>query len=164
MSNQNQTVEKEVPDNNLTFDEVVTKIKGLISKSALAKLDIGLLLMKHKEVIEQHGDTEKFYEDIGINKRTAQYYKSIAGNKNVQKLRAEDKLEGLSMAKIIEKAGITPKTREIPEYEAVPVEEFKPEKCKTLRAFNAQYVLLENKVSELQKKLSEYKAEEAKAV
>ncbi len=149
-------------ENLLTLEQIVTEIKDLISKSALAKLDIGLLLIKHKEVIE-HGDTEKFYEDIGINKRTAQYYKRIAGDEKVQELRAAGKLDGLSMAKIIEVAGITSKTRETPEYKEVSVEDFKPEKCKTLKAFNVQYVLLERKVSELKKQLLEYKTEEAKA-
>ncbi len=152
------TTETEEP---LTLEQVETEIKDLISKSALAKLDIGLLLIKHEDMIE-HGDTEKFYEDIGINKRTAQYYKKIAGDEKVQELRAAGKLDGLSMAKIIEVAGITSKTRKITEYVAVPVEEFEADECKKVKIFKAQYKLLENKVSELEKQLSGYKTKETK--
>ncbi len=146
MSENNQTEEK------LTLEQVVAEIKGLISQSALAKLDIGLLLTEHKEIID-HGDVTAFYEDIGINKRTAQYYKKIAGNKKVQELREEGELDGLSMAKIIEKAEITSNSREIAEYEAVPIEKFEPSTCKKLKVFKAQYVLLEGKVSELETEL-----------
>ena len=140
-------------ENLLTLEQVVTEIKGLISQSALAKLDIGLLLIKHTEVIE-HGNTEKFYEDIGIHKRVAQYYKSIAGNKEVQKLKAEGKLDGLSMTKIIEKAGIKATGRKTEEYTEVSVEEFMPDKCNRVKIFKVQYALLENKVAKLEAELN----------
>ena len=58
--------------------------------------------------------------------------------------------------------GVSQETRKMPEYEEVPIEDFNPENCKTLKAFQVQYVLLESKVSELQKQLSEIKADEAK--
>ena len=156
MSENNQTEEK------LTLEQVVDKIKGLISRSALAKLDIGLLLTEYKETID-HGDVTAFYEDIGINQRTAQYYKKIASNETVQRLRAEGQLDGLSMAKIIEKAEIRSNPKDIPEYVEVAIEKFEPSTCKKLKAFRVQYELLSNKVKELEAKLAEHEPEEKTA-
>ncbi len=157
MSENNQTEEK------LTLEQVVDKIKGLISRSALAKLDIGLLLTEYKETID-HGDVTAFYENIGINKRTAQYYKKIASNETVQRLRSEGELDGLNMQEILVLIGARVNVRGVnndnaPQAEQVYVAKgfgsFDSDRCRSTKIFNLEYKDLSNRVSELEKELAE---------
>jgi len=80
----------------LTLEELVTEIKGLIIRSALAKIKIGELLNEHTEYIPD-AEKDAFYKNIAMSPRTAQYYMKIASNSLVQELERENKLERLNM-------------------------------------------------------------------
>ena len=146
----------------ILLEEVASKIKVLVSRSALAKIEIGELLIKHKKDIE-HGNASYFYYDIGMKERTAQYYMQIAGNEEVQRLKSEGKLEGLNMSEILMLAGF--KVNSIHKSNATPKPslsyisedgEFDYKNCKNTTIFKTQYKMLSDKVSELEAKLAKY--------
>ena len=141
----------------LSLEQVVTQIKELISRSALAKIKIGELLNEYTAEIP-HGEKEQFYKDIGMSPTTAQYYMKIASDPKVQKLKSEDKLEGLNMTTILELAGIrTQKREKVDKVEYVPVsiESFDYRKCQSTVKLKVQYGLLSNRVAELEARLVE---------
>ena len=137
--------------------QLVTNIKGLVSRSALAKIDIGILLNEHTSKIP-HGEKEQFYKDIGISDRTAQHYMKIAGNKKVQELKAAGELEGLNMSEILKLAGVKREVGKKVELVLVSIENFNPKNCSSRAVLKAQYARLSSKVDQLQKELDEYKA------
>ena len=146
-------------EKKLTLEEVVTKIKGLISKSALAKIEIGELLFKHTEAIK-HGDKEAFYKNINMSDRTAQYYMNIASNKEVQKLKKEGKLDGLNMTQILKLVGMRVNIRGVnnddapeEEYKVLGLGKFNYNKCRSTKQFKAEYEVLKDRVTELEEKL-----------
>jgi len=158
MSENNQTEEK------LTLEQVVDKIKGLISRSALAKIEIGELLNEYTSEIE-HGGKADFYKSIGMRPTTAQYYMKIASNSDVQKLKSEGKLDGLNMSEILRHIGARINVRgdnnenapqQIQEYIAVGFGNFDISKRHTLKEYKVEYEDLSKKVSELEAKLAEY--------
>jgi hypothetical protein len=109
-----------------------------------------------------------FYESIGIAPTTAQYYMKIARNETVQKMKKEGKLDGLTMAKILEVTGIKKASNnngddEPGEYTPVSVEAFADQYMKEVsrKVLRAQYAVLSNKVSELEKELAEYRSKTA---
>ena len=144
----------------LSLEELTTKIKDLIRTSALAKIEIGELLNEHTSAIKR-GGKEAFYKSIGMSDRTAQHYMKIASNEEVQKLKADEKLGGLNMTKVLELAGIRTQERKKAEkvdYITVPVESFDYNSCKSTKILKTQYGLLSNKVTELEAKLAKYEA------
>ena len=144
----------------LSLEEVADKIKRLVSRSALAKIEIGELLAEYTSEIE-HGEKADFYKSIGMEDRTAQHYMKIARDPEVQKLKRENKLEGMNMTAILAKAGLrlTNRNKDVkkPEPGRVSIEVFKGqfEKCKSTKVLKIQYALLSNKVSELEAELAE---------
>ena len=146
-------------EKKLTLEEVVTKIKGLISKSALAKIEIGELLNKHTADIK-HGGKEDFYKNIEMSERTAQHYMQIASNEVVQKLKAEDKLDGLNMSEILRLVGMRVNIRGVnnddapeEEYKVLGLGKFNYNKCRSTKQFKAEYEVLKDRVAELEEKL-----------
>ncbi len=165
MSENNQTEEK------LTLEQVVDKIKGLISRSALAKIEIGELLNEYTSEIE-HGGKEAFYKSIGMRPTTAQYYMKIASNSDVQKLKSEGKLDGLNMSEILRHIGARINVRGDNNENAPQAEQtytplgfgnFNFEKCRSTKEFKVEYEDLSKKVSELEAKIAEYQGKAAKA-
>ena len=154
MSNQTTPTAEEMTTEEVA--QLVTDIKGLVSRSALAKIEIGILLNDHTAKIP-HGGKDQFYKDIGISDRTAQHYMKIAGNKKVQELKITGKLEGLNMSEILKLAGVKREVGKKAELILVSIESFNPRKCDSRAVLKAQYEILSNKVGELQKELDEYK-------
>ena len=151
----------------LTLDEVADKIKSLISRSALAKIEIGELLNEHVKSIE-HGEKENFYKSIGMSERTAQHYMKIASNEKIQDLKAKGELNGLNMSRILELVGMRVNVRgdnnkNAPEneYKPVSLDKFDWNKCKSTRVFKAQYSVAIEKINELGKELDRYKSKSA---
>ena len=146
----------EVKELSKKLQEVAIQIKGLINRSALAKIEIGELLIENKKLI-QHGDTKAFYDNIGMHERTAQRYMEIASNKDVQKLKKEGKLDGLNMSRILELIGCRVNVRGVNNDKA-PDSEYKPfgygkfeyEKCRSTASFKIEYKILDKKVRELE--------------
>ncbi len=156
-------------NNRLTLEQVANKIKGLVTTSALAKIEIGELLIEYKKDIE-HGGLTPFYESIGMSERTGQYYMEIARHEEVQKRKKEGKLEGLNMQDLLVLIGArvnrrgddgTSKDVKKVEYKRVPVDSFDYMKCKSTKVFKVQYELLSNKVSELETKLKDLQSKSA---
>ena len=151
-------------EDKLSLEEVAEKIKGLISRSALAKIEIGDLLNKYTAEIE-HGGKEEFYKSISMSPRTAQHYMRIASNEEVQKLRAEDKLDGLNMSQILAMVGMRVNIRgvnnDITPAEYKPVENFNYDKCRSTRIFKIEYEALTGKVTELEAELETFRSKTA---
>ncbi len=146
----------------LSLEELTTKIKGLISRSALAKIEIGELLNEHTSTIK-HGGKKAFYKSIGMSDRTAQYYMKIASNKKIQELKNKGKIDGLNMSRILEIVDMRVKVRgtnneNAPQEQQAykPVKNFNSEKCRSTRIFKIEYKVLSDKVTELEAKLAEY--------
>ena len=155
----------EVKELSKKLQEVAIQIKGLISRSALAKIEIGELLIENKKLI-QHGDTKAFYSSIGMSDRTAQHYMRIASNKEVQKLKSEGKLDGLNMSKILEMVGMRVNVRgtnnedapqEQQEYKPLGLGKLDFNKCRSTKKFKAEYEMLTGEVAELKKELDALK-------
>ena len=176
MSNETATKQQQEPEQpqeqpRLSLAEVGTQIKGLISRSALAKIEIGELLNEYTaEII--HGGKEQFYKSIDMSSRTAQYYMSIASNKEVQKLKSEDKLEGLNMQEILVLIGARVNVRGVnndnapqqtQDYVAKGFGNFDISKRHTLKEYKIEYVALSSKVLELEARLAEHEGKTAKS-
>ena len=154
-------------EEKLTLEQVATKIKGLISTSALAKIEIGELLNQYTAKIK-HGDKVEFYKSIKMSTRTAQYYMKIASNEEIQKLKKEEKLDGLNMSEILKLVGMRVNVRGVNNEDA-PESEYTPKgygsfefnKCRSTRIFKIEYDVLTNKVSELQAELDRLKSKTA---
>ena len=149
------------------LEEIVSKIKDLVSRSALAKIEIGELLNKHKSLIK-HGDTEAFYKSIGMSDRTAQYYMKIASNKKVQELKSKGELDGLNMSRILELVGMRVNIRGAnndnaphKEYKVLGFGRFDYAKCKSTSDFKKEYKSLVDKVTELEEELTAFKTKTA---
>ena len=147
--------------------EVASKIRGLISKSALAKIEIGELLNEHTKEIE-HGGKKEFYTSIGMSDRTAQYYMKIASSQDVQELKKENKLDGLNMSEILALVGMRVNIRganndDAPREEYVPLGfgKFDSDRCRSTKQFKVEYKALADKVSELEDKLKKLKTQSA---
>ncbi len=153
-----QHLEEGTPIHKLSVE-----IKGLLTTSAMAKIKIGELLNDHKEDLE-HGETEAFYNSIGLNKRTCQTYMKYARNPKLQKMKKAGKLDGMTMEKIkevtgIKKAGSNNGDGESGEYTAISVEAFGDQYKKetSRKILRAQYGVLSNRVAELEKELAGYR-------
>ncbi len=143
-------------ESKMSLNELTEKIKGLISSSALAKIEIGELLNKYTSAIE-HGGKKEFYKSIGMSDRTAQYYMKIASNEQVQKRKKEGKLDGLNMSKILELVGMRVNVRgannvDAPEKEYKPLGlgNFKYDECRSTKQFKAEYKVVVDRVKELE--------------
>ncbi len=164
MSTSKKKVEK-IKDLELTLElkeehkEVFSEIRGLINTSALAKIQIGELLIKHTEKLKK-GYKIAYYAEVGLSSRTAQRYKDIASNPEVQKLKAENKLDGLNMSRILELIGCRINVRGINNDNA-PVKKYKPlgygafdyKKCRSTASFKIEYELLDERVHQLEAEL-----------
>ena len=148
-------------EEQLTLEQVATKIKGLISTSALAKIEIGELLNQYTAKIK-HGDKVEFYKSIKMSTRTAQYYMKIASNEEIQKLKKEEKLDGLNMSEILKLVGMRVNVRGVNNEDAPQAQaEYTPKgygsfdfsKCRSTRIFREEYELLAFTVTELQAEL-----------
>ncbi len=157
------------PKERLTLEQVASRIKRLISRSALAKIEIGELLIKYISDIE-HGGKANFYESIGMTERTAQHYMQIASNEKVQELKEKGELDGLNMSAILNLVGMCVKTRgvnndnapqQVQEYVSVGFENFDISKRHTLGEYKVEYVALSSKVLELEAKLAEHEGKVA---
>ena len=159
MSENNQTEEMTLEETT----EAIGKIKTLVKQTAEAKIEIGEILIECKRKIP-HGGMDEFYKSIDIRDRTAQYYMRIASNKEVQKLKAEGKFEGLNMSKILNLAGMSINVRGVNNDNAPQAEQtytplgfgsFDFKKCRSTTIFKREYEDLSSKVSELEAELAE---------
>ncbi len=142
------------------LEALATEIKDLIAQSAEAKIRIGELLNENKKQIE-HGGMLEFYKLIGMSPRTAQTYMKIANNDQVQEMKAEGKLEGLNMSRILEMIRYRVNTRGDAKAKIEHVlqnyEKFDYQKCKSTAVLKMQYEDLKNTVMKLKKELKDYK-------
>ncbi len=155
--------------NKMTLEDLASKIKKLVSKSALANIEIGELLNEYTDEIE-HGKKKEFYKSIGMPATTAQYYKRIAANEEVQKLKKEGKLDGLNMSHILELCDMRVNIRgtnndNAPQknqpYTALGYGKFDFTKSHTIKEFRAEYKELNDRVSELEAELEALRSQTA---
>ncbi len=153
--------------NKMSLEELTEKIKGKLTVSAMATIEIGELLNEYKKDIE-HGGMKEFYTSIGISPTTAQYYMKIARNPKVQKMKKAGKLDGMTMTKILEVTGIKKKSSnngdgEAGNYDPVSIEDFASQYMKetSRKILRAQYAVLSNRVEELEKELEGFRSKTA---
>ncbi len=159
MSDENQIAER------LTEEQAIARIKVLVKESALAKIEIGELLIKYIENV-QHNDKKQWYKDnLDMSERTAQYYMQIARNEDVQRLKAEGKLDGLNMTEILRLVNKRVNTRGVnnanapeQEYQALGYERFDPKKCQSTKKFRKEYKALKDEVTKLEAELAELRS------
>ncbi len=153
------------PEERLNIEQLVAKIKGLFHQTALIKIEIGELLNEYTAEID-HGDKDQFYKDIGIKQRTAQHYKKIASNEEVQRLRTAGELDGLNMTDILILAGMRGVNNDNApeqEYEVKGYGVFEFNKRHKIKIFQAEYEKLNEKVSELEEEIAELRSPKAVA-
>ena len=152
---QNKLTQKELD----YLEELRGKIRGFISTSALAKIELGELLIKNEKQIE-YGGMVAFYRSVKINTRTAQHYKNIASNEGIQILKQQGKLDYLNMTEILELAGInTNKKKPVlkPKYILKSIDVFNPTKCHSRSELRSQYTALHDSYNKIQAELDELK-------
>jgi hypothetical protein len=154
MSQINQMEEK------LSLEQLASKIKSLINRSPLSMILIGELLIEYKGDIE-YGGVKEFYRNIEMSDRTAQHYMQIASNKEIQKLKAEGKVEGLDMSAILEFIGMYVNVSDLNNDNTPQQQEYVPlgsnfdfNTCRSTKIFKEEYKALATKVSDLEAELN----------
>ena len=145
--------------------KITEDIKTKITRTALDNIEIGELLIKAKKIVE-HGSWEMYYKSIGIGKQTAERYMHIAKHPEIQKLKAEGKLDGLNMNAILEKVDyriISRSTKENAKkqlenrlnYKPVGHDKFNYKACTKPAVFKKEYSTLLDEYHKLEQELKD---------